>query len=184
MILIGIGFFEKELNISSADQTTVLLFHRFRYAAGWWIFLPFSISKVPFYSIPLIFCRLIMANGVGFDQKLIWNRAILTFQEQCWSKLALFYYPINFECPTSNGNPSTAVSKELEVVTKRDLLRTYPNHSIKSGLLFCFQQWQSSWLEMFWKLPIWGLPKGESWEEGSKCVTYISTSKESTNHYL
>jgi GWxTD domain-containing protein len=168
--------FEKELNISSADQTTVLLFTALDTRQGDEYFYHLDLKSSFLFDSPDFAAY--YANGVGFDQTYLNSGNSLLFKSSAGPNLHSFYYPINFEVPyPPMETKPAAVPKELEVVDEGDFLENIPKSLDKIGYYFV-QSDTSKLTGMVLKTTHEAFPKVKDWEEMVQMVTYISTRKE------
>ncbi len=168
--------FEKEINISSADQTAVLLFTALDTRQGDEYYYHLDLKSPFLFDFPNFAAY--YANGVGFDQNYLNSGNSLLFKSSGGPNLHSFYYPINFEVPyPPMETKPAAVPKELEVVDEGDFLANVPKSLDKIGYYF-IQSDTSKLTGMILKTTHEAFPKVKDWEEMVQMVTYISTRKE------
>jgi GWxTD domain-containing protein len=168
--------FEKELNISSANQTTVLLFTALDTRQGDEYYYHLDLKSPFLFDFPDFASY--YANGVGFDQNYLNSGNSLLFKSSAGPNLHSFYYPINFEVPyPPMETKPAAVPKELEVIDEGDFLANIPKSLDKIGYYFV-QSDTSKLTGMVLKTTHEAFPKVKDWEEMVQMVTYISTRKE------
>jgi GWxTD domain-containing protein len=168
--------FEKELNISSEDPTTVLLFTALDTRQGDEYYYHLDLKSPFLFDFPDFAAY--YANGVGFDQTYLNSGNSLLFKSSGGPNLHSFYYPINFEVPyPPMETKPAAVPKELEVVDEGDFLSNVPKSLDKIGYYF-IQSDTSKLTGIVLKTTHEAFPKVKDWEEMVQMVTYISTRKE------
>jgi GWxTD domain-containing protein len=168
--------FEKELNISSEDPTTVLLFTALDTRQGDEYYYHLDLKSPFLFDFPDFSAY--YANEVGFDQTYLNSGNSLLFKSNGGPNLHSFYYPINFEVPyPPMETKPAAVPKELEVVDEGDFLSNIPKSLDKIGYYF-IQSDTSKLTGIVLKTTHEAFPKVKDWEEMVQMVTYISTRKE------
>jgi len=168
--------FEKELNISLEDPTTVLLFTALDTRQGDEYYFHLDLKSPFLFDFPDFAAY--YANGVGFDQSYLNSGNSLLFKSSGGPNLHSFYYPINFEVPyPPMETKPAAVPKELEVVDEGDFLSNVPKSLDKNGYYF-IQSDTSKLTGIVLKTTHEAFPKVKDWEQMVQMVTYISTRKE------
>jgi GWxTD domain-containing protein len=168
--------FEKELNISLEDPTTVLLFTALDTRQGDEYYYHLDLKSPFLFDFPDFAAY--YANEVGFDQTYLNSGNSLLFKSSGGPNLHSFYYPINFEVPyPPMETKPAAVPKELEVVDEGDFLSNIPKSLDKIGYYF-IQSDTSKLTGIVLKTTHEAFPKVKDWEEMVQMVTYISTRKE------
>jgi GWxTD domain-containing protein len=168
--------FEKELNISPENPTTVLLFIALDTRQGDEYYYHLDLKSPFLFDFPDFAAY--YANGVGFDQTYLNSANSLLFKSSSGPNLHSFYYPINFEVPyPPMETKPAAVPKELEVVDEGDFLSNIPKSLDKIGYYF-IQSDTSKLTGIVLKTTHEAFPKVKDWEEMVQMVTYISTRKE------
>jgi len=168
--------FEKELNISLEDPTTVLLFTALDTRQGDEYYYHLDLKSPFLFDFPDFAAY--YANGVGFDQSYLNSGNSLLFKSSGGPNLHSFYYPINFEVPyPPMETKPAAVPKELEVVDEGDFLSNVPKSLDKNGYYF-IQSDTSKLTGIVLKTTHEAFPKVKDWEQMVQMVTYISTRKE------
>ncbi len=168
--------FEKELNLSEEEQTTILLFTALDTRQGDEYFYHLDLKSPFVFDLPNF--GAFYANGVGFDQTYLNSGNSLLFNSAGGPNLHSFYYPMNFEVPYPPMEIKPAdVPRELEVSDEGDFLANVPKSLDKVGYYF-IQSDTSKATGLVLKTAHEAFPKVKDWDEMVQMVTYISTRKE------